>query len=75
MSGRNNDITLRGSGQWQNIDELLTGFPPGAQYVTFHARATLWTDQGENMGLVWFDDISITYLTEPRLLAYREVVE
>jgi hypothetical protein len=60
MSGRNNDITLRGSGQWQNIDELFKGFPPGAKYVRFQVRATVWTDGGEELGLVWFDDISIT---------------
>ncbi len=60
MSGRNNDITLRGTGGWQNIDELLTTFPPGAEYVRFNARATVWTDRGEEVGLVWFDDISIT---------------
>ncbi len=60
MSGRNNDITLRGSGSWQNLNELLTSFPPGAEYVRFHARATIWTDRGEEVGLVWFDDISIT---------------
>jgi hypothetical protein len=60
MSGRNNDITLHGSGGWQNINELLTSFPPGAEYVRFHARATTWTDRGEEIGLVWFDDISIT---------------
>jgi hypothetical protein len=59
MSGRNNDITLRGSGAWQQIDELITGFPPGARFVQFHARATTWTDAGEGIGLVWFDDISM----------------
>jgi hypothetical protein len=59
MSGRNNDITLRGSGMWQQIDELITSFPPGAQFVQFHARATTWTDAGEGIGLVWLDDISI----------------
>jgi hypothetical protein len=60
MSGRNNDITLRGSGKWENLDQLLTNFPPGAEYVRFNARATVWTDQGENLGLVWIDDLSIT---------------
>jgi hypothetical protein len=60
MSGRNNDITLRGSGQWEAFDQLLTDFPPGAEYVRFQARATLWTDRGEAIGLVWFDDISLT---------------
>jgi hypothetical protein len=60
MSGRNNDITLRGSGQWQSIDQALNDFPAGAEYVRFQARATVWTDRGENIGLVWIDDISIT---------------
>jgi hypothetical protein len=60
MSGRNNDITLNGSGRWQNIDQLLTSFPAGAEYVRFQARATVWTESGEDIGLVWFDDISIT---------------
>jgi hypothetical protein len=60
MSGRNNDLTLRGSGQWRNIDQLLTDFPPEAEYVRFQARATVWTERGEEIGLVWFDDISIT---------------
>lgn len=60
MPGRNNDITLHGSGGWQNLNELLTRFPTGAEYVRFNARATVWTEQGEELGLVWFDDISIT---------------
>ncbi len=60
MSGRNNDIVIRGSGKWQNIDELLTDFPKDACYVKLHARATCWTDSGEMIGLVWLDDISVT---------------
>jgi len=60
MSGRNHDITLQGSGAWQQADQLLTSFPPGAEYVRFFARATVWTDRGQDIGLVWFDDLSIT---------------
>lgn len=60
MPGRNNDITLRGDGLWQHMDQMLTDFPAGAEYVRFNARATTWTDPGEPLGLVWFDDISIT---------------
>jgi hypothetical protein len=60
MSGRNHDITLRGSGRWQHLEELVTSFPPGAESVRFHARATVWTDRGEQLGLVWLDDLSIT---------------
>jgi hypothetical protein len=60
MSGRNNDIIFSGSGQWQNLDALLTSFPVGAEYVQFHVRAAVWTDRGEEVGLVWFDDISVS---------------
>ncbi|MEA2058215.1 MAG: DNA polymerase, partial [Actinomycetota bacterium] len=60
MSGRNQDIVLRGTGVWQGLDTVLTEFPRDARYVRFHARATTWTDSGEKVGLVWFDDISIT---------------
>ena len=59
MSGRNNDITLSGSGNWQNVEQLLTDFPAGAEYVRFNARAAKWSERGEGLGLVWFDDISI----------------
>jgi hypothetical protein len=60
MPGCNNDITLRGSGVWQDFDEVLTSFPTGAEFIRFHARATAWTERGEGIGLVWLDDISIT---------------
>ncbi len=60
MSGVNTDEVLRGSGCWQEIDHHLTAFPPGARYVRIHLRAATWTQAGENTGLVWFDDISIT---------------
>ncbi len=60
LPGRNNDLTLRGDGRWQQLDELITHFPPGAEYVRFNARATTWTDRGEELGLVWLDDISLT---------------
>lgn len=62
MSGRNNDMTLVGDGRWQSLDEQLTKFPPGAEYVRLNLRATVWSDQGEDLGLVWFDDVSITDL-------------
>jgi hypothetical protein len=60
MSGRNNDVVLQGSGVWQSLEALVTDFPPGAAHVRLHARATTWTDAGENTGLVWLDDVSVT---------------
>jgi hypothetical protein len=59
MSGRNNDVVMRGRGTWQSMDELVTDFPPGATHVRLHARATTWTEAGEEVGLVWLDDVSI----------------
>lgn len=60
ISGNNNDIVITGSGDWEHLDEHLTAFPGAARHVQLHLRATTWTDAGENLGLVWFDDIAIT---------------
>lgn len=59
MSGRNNDITLKGDGKWQLFEAKLRDFPEGAKYVRPMLRATTWTDAGERIGLVWFDDVSL----------------
>lgn len=60
MSGRNNDMTLVGNGRWQEFDVTVTEFPAQACYIRINARATRWTDSGEDLGLVWFDDLSLT---------------
>lgn len=60
LSGRNQDITFTGNGRWQEFDVTITEFPDQAQFVRLMARATRWTESGEGIGLVWFDDISIT---------------
>lgn len=60
MSGRNNDMSLDGNGQWQEFDRTLTDFPEGARSVRLILRAAYWTDAGDRTGLVWFDDISLT---------------
>jgi hypothetical protein len=62
MSGRNNDIILKGDGRWQCMDEVVEDFPEGARFIKIHARAARWTDAGELTGLVWLDDISIKNL-------------
>jgi hypothetical protein len=59
MSGRNKDFVIAGNGQWQSADHRLTEFPPGARYVRLNLMAAVWTDAGENLGLVWFDDLSL----------------
>jgi len=59
MSGLNRDVTMVGNGEWQSADFLLNEFPPGARFVRLNLMATIWTEAGEKVGLVWFDDLSI----------------
>jgi hypothetical protein len=61
ISGHNNDMSIKGSGEWQKFDEVITDFPSDAHSVRLMARATRWTETGEDIGLVWFDDISVTH--------------
>jgi len=60
LSGRNNDMSFAGNGRWQEFDLKVTEFPEAACFVRINARATQWTDAGEAVGLVWFDDISVS---------------
>jgi len=60
ISGGNNDIGLEGNGQWQDFDRVIREFPKGAKSVQLRLRAASWTEKGENTGLVWFDDVSLT---------------
>lgn len=59
MSGRNNDMTLKGNGRWQLFEALVSDFPKGAKFIRPLIRATTWTDAGELTGLVWFDEVSL----------------
>ena len=60
MSGRNNDMVLRGDGTWQAFDRVLTNFPAGAASITLRLYATQWTDAGDLVGLAWYDNVSLT---------------
>ena len=68
MSGRNNDMTLKGDGAWQLFEAPVKDFPKGAAFVRPMIRATTWTDKGEQIGLVWFDDVSMKDTTGDELL-------
>jgi hypothetical protein len=59
ISGQNNDIGFAGSGFWEEFTEELKRFPAEARYVKLHLRATTWTEEGEQLGLVWFDEVSL----------------
>jgi hypothetical protein len=58
--GGNNDIGIEGAGHWQRFDRIIKSFPKGAKSVRLNLRATMWTEAGEQTGLVWFDDVSLT---------------
>jgi len=58
--GGNNDISIEGTGQWQQFDRLIKDFPDTAAAVRLNLRAAIWTETGEHTGLVWFDDVSLT---------------
>ncbi|MHC4205874.1 MAG: glycoside hydrolase domain-containing protein, partial [Planctomycetota bacterium] len=58
--GGNNDIGIEGSGRWQQFDRLIKTFPKGAKSIRLNLRAATWTEGGENTGMVWFDDVSLT---------------
>ena len=68
MSGRNNDMTMKGDGKWQLFEAPVEDFPKGAVFVRPMIRATTWTDTGEQIGLVWFDDVSIKNATSGKEL-------
>ena len=59
MFGRNNDIVIKGNGQWQMYEKTISQFPEGAKSVTFRMRPTLWAEDGSTTGTAWFDDVSI----------------
>jgi hypothetical protein len=59
ISGHNRDFLIEGNGLWQMADYRLTEFPAGAKYVRLNLMGTQWTEGGEKLGLVWYDDVSL----------------
>lgn len=60
MSGRNNDMVVRGDGEWQFFDRTVTSFAAGARTVRLTLWPCLWRDDGATTGTVWYDDVSVT---------------
>jgi hypothetical protein len=46
----------------------VTDFPAGAKTFTVTLWATLWSEKGEAMGSVWYDDVSVTEVATGREL-------
>ena len=59
MSGRNLDITLTGTGEWQAFDRTITAFPAGAKSVRLTLYGSAWQDDGSPLGAVWYDQLSL----------------
>ncbi len=59
ISGGNTDIGIEGNGHWQQFDRVITRFPDGARSARLILRAAVWTEEGEQTGLVWFDDVRL----------------
>lgn len=59
FSGRNNDIVLKGTGQWQRHEVTLAPerFPEGCTHVDLTLRPVRWSDKGERVGAAWFDNL------------------
>ncbi|MBN2375307.1 MAG: DUF4091 domain-containing protein [Sedimentisphaerales bacterium] len=60
ISGKNYDMSFEGNGKWQEFDETVIEFPAEARFVRIMARGAVWTETGEHVGLVWYDDISVS---------------
>ncbi len=63
MSGRNNDIRVRGSADWRLFDRTVTRFPKGAESATLTLWATPYAEDGHFTGTVWYDDVSLVDLS------------
>lgn len=68
MSGRNRDLRVESGTNWTEFDENITRFPEGARSVRLLLRPTLWSETGEFTGTVWFDDVSLTDISNGKEL-------
>lgn len=59
ISGNNLDVVITGDGRWQLFERHLKSFPAGARSVRLNLMGTVWTDAGEKLGLIWYDDVSL----------------
>lgn len=59
ISGNNLDMVITGDGRWQSFERDLKSFPAGARSVRLNLMGTAWTEAGEKLGLIWYDDVSL----------------
>ncbi len=59
MSGRNNDMPFRGTGQWEHHQRAVTTFPDGAKFVRLTLWPCLYSESGATTGTVWYDNVQL----------------
>jgi hypothetical protein len=59
LSGRNNDMTVKGLGRWGRFEKEVLRFPEGAVAVRLTLWATRWKEDGSPTGAVWYDNVSL----------------
>lgn len=59
MAGKNTDLLLTGTGDWQNLDQTISRFPEGAKHLSVSLFGAPYIDDGSTVGVVWVDDILI----------------
>jgi len=59
MSGKNNDIAVKGTGKWEHFERKITRFAEGAKFVRLTLRPVKWTSTGDQTGIAWFDNVSL----------------
>ncbi|MFQ5809439.1 MAG: hypothetical protein ACE5JM_07460, partial [Armatimonadota bacterium] len=65
LSGKNIDLRVQGTGEWQRHEYELAGrFAPECRSAALVLRPTLWSEEGEQVGTAWFDDVSLVQVGE-----------
>lgn len=60
MTGRNNDIHIEGSGEWQLFEQTIDQFPEGAKSFQLRLWAAPYAEDNSTLGTVWYDDLAVT---------------
>jgi hypothetical protein len=59
LAGQNAHLELPGSRSWRQFEHTLTQFPVGAKTAMLSIQGAPWSEQGEAVGSVWVDDVSV----------------
>ena len=60
MYGKNNDIRVKGDGEWQLFERTIGEFPEAAETFKLRLWAAPYATDDSTMGTVWYDDLIVT---------------